>query len=147
MLTTAKSESDVRRGENIILGGLGIQVIFFGFFIVVSAVFHLRIHKNPTPKSVRIAVPWRSLLYTLYGTSLLIMIRSIYRVAEYAQGQGGDLQSKEFWLYIFDSLPMVVVALVFNWMHPSRVVNRETTVETYALEDGLVDARQQSEYK
>ncbi|KAK9769487.1 putative RTA1 like protein-domain-containing protein [Seiridium cardinale] len=103
MLTTAKSQDDVRRGENIILGGLGIQIIFFGFFIIVTAVFHRRIRNEPTPKSSRIVAPWKSLLYTLYGTSMLIMIRSIYRVAEYAEGQSGELQSKEFWLYIFDA--------------------------------------------
>ncbi|KAK9788099.1 putative RTA1 like protein-domain-containing protein [Seiridium cardinale] len=147
MLTTAKSQDDVRRGENIILGGLGIQIIFFGFFITVTAVFHRRIRNEPTPKSSRIVAPWKSLLYTLYGTSMLIMIRSIYRVAEYAEGQSGELQSKEFWLYIFDALPMVFVALAFNWMHPSKVVSRETSVETsYAMDDGLTDPRQRSEY-
>lgn len=149
MLTTAKTASDVRRGENIILGGLGIQVLFFGFFIIVTAVFHRRIRNDPTPKSIRIIAPWKTLLYTLYGTSLLIMIRSIYRVAEYAQGQSGELQSKEFWLYVFDALPMVIVALLFNWMHPSRVISRQTALESssYAMEDGLTENRQRTEYK
>ncbi|KAH6653316.1 RTA1 like protein-domain-containing protein [Truncatella angustata] len=152
MLTTAKTQDDVRRGENIILGGLGIQILFFGFFVVVTAVFHRRIRNDPTPKSVRILAPWRKLLYTLYGTSMLIMIRSIYRVAEYAEGSGGELQSKEFWLYIFDALPMVFVALAFNWMHPSKVISRQTTLETsssYAMEDGLESSRsaRNNEYK
>lgn len=138
LLTTAKSQSDVRLGENVILGGLGIQVVFFGFFIVVTAVFHRRIRNDPTPKSVRTMAPWTRLLYALYATSMLIMVRSIYRVAEYAEGQGGELQSKEFWLYIFDALPMVVVAYVFIWMHPSKVISREAALDpSYAMEDGL----------
>ncbi|KAI4593986.1 hypothetical protein KJ359_008774 [Pestalotiopsis sp. 9143b] len=138
LLTTAKSQADVRRGENIILGGLGIQVLFFGFFIVVTAVFHRRIRNDPTPKSVRTIAPWTKLLYALYATSMLIMVRSIYRVAEYAEGSGGELQSKEFWLYIFDALPMVVVAYVFIWMHPSKVISREAALDpSYAMEDGL----------
>lgn len=131
----------------MILGGLGIQILFFGFFIIVTLVFHRRVRNAPTPKSVRIIVPWKALLYTLYGTSLLIMIRSIYRVAEYAEGQGGELQSKEFWLYIFDALPMVIVALVLNWMHPSKVISRHTPESSYAMEDGLSNTRQRSEYK
>jgi hypothetical protein len=153
MLTTAKSTDDVRRGENIILGGLGIQVLFFGFFIVVTMIFHRRIARAPTPKSLRTAAPWRKLLCALYATSMLIMVRSIYRVAEYAEGQGGELQSKEFWLYIFDALPMVVVAYAFIWMHPSKVVNSRLQTPAmepeYAMEDGLGGrtTRQRSDYK
>lgn len=113
-------------------------MVFFGFFIVVTAVFHRRIRNDPTPKSVRTIAPWTRLLYALYATSMLIMVRSIYRVAEYAEGQGGELQSKEFWLYIFDALPMVVVAYVFIWMHPSKVISREAALDpSYAMEDGL----------
>lgn len=46
-------------------------------------------------------------------------------MAEYAQGSDGELQKKEFWLYIFDSLPMIVVTIVFIIFHPGRVVNKE----------------------
>ncbi|ETS73872.1 hypothetical protein PFICI_14818 [Pestalotiopsis fici W106-1] len=148
LLTTAKSQADVRRGENIILGGLGIQVLFFGFFIITTAVFHRRIRNEPTPKSLRVVAPWRKLLYALYITSMLIMVRSIYRVAEYAEGQGGELQSKEFWLYIFDALPMVVVAFAFIWMHPSKVISRQLAMDPeYAMEDGIGRTAQRTDYK
>ncbi|KAF5571488.1 rta1 domain-containing protein, partial [Fusarium pseudocircinatum] len=62
MLATAKTKSAVKRGENIIVGGLGIQIIFFGFFMIVTLVFHLRINRNPTQKSQEITTPWRKLL-------------------------------------------------------------------------------------
>jgi hypothetical protein len=110
-------------------------------------VFHRRIRNNPTPKSMSVTVPWTTLLYVLYASSALIMIRSIYRVAEYVEGQGGELQSKEFWLYIFDSLPMVVVALLFNWMHPSKVISgksRDGALEgAYMMEGGTVESQYQ----
>ncbi|KAK8091443.1 Rta1 domain-containing protein [Apiospora hydei] len=122
MLTTAKTQNDVQRGENIILGGLGIQILFFGGFCVVTALFHLRIRREPTSKSYAVTAPWTLLVYVLYAASLLIMVRSLYRVAEYVQGQGGALQGHEYWLYILDSVPMLAVSVLFNWMHPSCVV-------------------------
>jgi hypothetical protein len=130
LLTTAKTEDDVKKGENIILGGLGIQILFFSFFIVVTIVFHRRIAREPTTRSHAITAPWRPLLYVLYATSLLILIRSLYRVAEYALGKHSILQEKEYWLYIFDALPMILVSVLFNWMHPSCVLNVKTNTDT-----------------
>ncbi|KAK8022827.1 hypothetical protein PG993_013594 [Apiospora rasikravindrae] len=140
MLTMAKTQDDVKRGENMILGGLGIQILFFGVFCAVTASFHLHIRRKPTSKSYALTVPWELLIYVLYAASLLIMVRSLYRVAEYAQGQGGALQSHEYWLYILDSVPMLVVSVLFNRMHPSCVVGRrgETgSTTTHLMEEGM----------
>ena len=68
---------------------------------------------------------WQGLLCALYISSTMILIRSVYRVAEYAQGSDGELQRKEFCLYIFDSLPMIVVTIDFLVFHPGRVVNKK----------------------
>lgn len=126
ILTQAKTEADVRRGEYIIVGGLGIQVLFFGFFIIVTMVFHKRIDRKPTRNAHALDTPWKKLLYVLYISSALVMVRSIYRVAEYVLGSDGELQSKEAYLYCLDALPMLIVALAYNWFHPSRVVSRES---------------------
>ncbi|KAI0378518.1 RTA1 like protein [Hypomontagnella monticulosa] len=125
MLTQAKSEDDVRRGENIIVGGLGIQILFFGFFMVVTFVFHRRILKKPTRNSMVLETPWKMLLVVLYLSSTLIMIRSVYRIAEYVLGSDGVLLSQEVYLYVLDALPMLIVAVAYNWFHPSRVVSRD----------------------
>ncbi|PKS06253.1 hypothetical protein jhhlp_006999 [Lomentospora prolificans] len=125
MLATAKSREDSRRGEQIILGGLGIQILFFGFFIVVSFIFHLRIRRKPTRRSYALTTPWKGLLYVLYTSSILIMIRSVFRIIEYVMGSDGELLSKEVYLYIFDAVPMFVVCVIFNWFHPSRVISKD----------------------
>lgn len=49
------------------------------------------------------------------------MIRSVFRVIEYVQGNAGYLLSHEVFLYIFDALLMLAVMLLFNWNHPSEV--------------------------
>ncbi|KAI1371564.1 RTA1 like protein [Hypoxylon crocopeplum] len=125
LLTQARSDADVRQGEYIIVGGLGIQILFFGFFIIVTFVFHRRISGKPTRNALTLTTPWKKLLYVLYISSALIMVRSVYRVAEYVLGSDGELLSKEAYLYCLDALPMLIVALAYNWFHPSRVVSRD----------------------
>ncbi|KAK7511914.1 RTA1 like protein-domain-containing protein [Phyllosticta citriasiana] len=41
------SKSAQDRGEMVIIIGLAIQLIFFGLFIIVAAVFHWRLNKSP----------------------------------------------------------------------------------------------------
>ncbi len=50
------------------------------------------------------------------------MVRSIFRVVEYLQGFDGYLLSHEAYLYVFDSVLMLVLLVVFNVVHPSEVV-------------------------
>lgn len=126
MLTQAKSADDVKLGENIIIGGLFIQILFFGFFMIVAVVFHRRISNRPTRGALMIVSPWQQLIYALYLSSGLIMIRSVYRVAEYVTGSEGVLMSKEFYLYCFDALPMLLVAFSYNYFHPGRVINKDS---------------------
>jgi len=59
------------------------------------------------------------------------MIRSIFRVVEYLQGNDGILLHHEVYVYLLDALLMFVVMVVFNIIHPSGVtswtkVNRDT---------------------
>lgn len=49
------------------------------------------------------------------------MVRSIYRVAEYVQGRGGYLQSKELFLYLFDAVLMVATMAIIGVVHPSEI--------------------------
>ncbi|KAI9038220.1 RTA1 domain-containing protein [Aspergillus affinis] len=110
-----------QNGPNIIIGGLVIQVLFFGFFMISSAVFHVRMHRDPTPYSLSIPLRWTEIIYVLYAASLLILVRSIFRLIEYAQGNDGYLISHEVFLYIFDALLMFATMLVFHVVHPSEL--------------------------
>ncbi|KAF4968709.1 hypothetical protein FSARC_3926 [Fusarium sarcochroum] len=148
MLATAKDKDAVKRGENIIVGGLGIQIIFFGFFMIVTLIFHLRISKKPTQKSLEITTPWKKLLFVLYAASLFILVRSVFRVAEYIMGKDSELQSKEFWIHIFDALLMALTVMSLNWFHPSRVINqawdrkRIVSSDGYAMESQVYEGGQ-----
>lgn len=62
----------------------------------------------------------------LYGSSALIMIRSIFRVIEYVMGEDGLLMAKEAYIYIFDATLIFLVSIGFNVFHPSAIINKES---------------------
>lgn len=133
MLSKAKSTSDVKLGEHVIVAGLGIQVVFFALFCIAAAVFHYRIAKYPTIRSQTVSVPWVKYLWILYFVSTLILVRSVFRIAEYVMGGDGYLLRHEIFLYIFDATLMFLSMAIFNLFHPSRIINKHSK----ALEGGV----------
>ncbi|PBK77728.1 RTA1-domain-containing protein [Armillaria solidipes] len=116
LLAKAKDQNDVNLGQTIIIIGLVAQIVWFGGFILVSAVFHYRMRVVPIVVEKN---SWRTFMYALYAASTLIMVRSVFRVVEYAGGNDGYLMRSEVWLYIFDSVLMAGVITLFNIYHPS----------------------------
>lgn len=108
-------------GENIILGGLFVQVIFFGFFLISALVFQRRLGRSPTSESADHSIPWQKHMFALHFSSLLILIRSGFRVAEYIQGSDGFLLRNEVFIYVYDGLLMLFVTVVFLAIHPGEV--------------------------
>ena len=106
-------------GEKIIVGGLFVQIVFFGVFVLAAALFHLRVLRKPTSRSAD--MPWRKHLIALYLTSIFILVRSIFRVVEFLQGWDGYLLRYEAFLYVFDSVLMLAVMTVMNVFHPSEI--------------------------
>ncbi|KAG4255575.1 hypothetical protein FPRO03_14063 [Fusarium proliferatum] len=83
-------------GEKIIIVGLFIQIVVFGFCVVRERAF-----------------PWKLDLAVLYTVSVIILVRSIFRVIEYLQGNDGYLISHEIFLYVFDAILMAIVMVIF----------------------------------
>ncbi|EFE37459.1 RTA1 domain protein, putative, partial [Trichophyton verrucosum HKI 0517] len=113
--------SNLSLGEKIVVVGLIIQILFFGFLIVVSVIIHLRMSTHPTTASLSLHFSWRKYLYSLYVVSTLVMIRSIFRVAEFAQGTNGTLLRHEYYLYIFDATLMFILMVTLNVIHPGVI--------------------------
>lgn len=111
------------KGSIIIIIGLLVQVVFFGFFLLQSWVLHWRISRNPTDRSRNPGVPWGKYMRTLYVACLVIMARCAYRLVEYVQGKRGNgyLMNHEWCMYVFDALPMILVMLWFFVRHPSEL--------------------------
>jgi hypothetical protein len=124
LISSADTTDEVNRGKGIIVGGLFLQIIFFSLFISVTAAFHRRILSQPTQRSQTLPVPWRRYLLVLYAVSALIMVRSIFRVIEFIQGPTGTLMTNEVYLYVFDTVLMFLVSVVFNVYHPRTIITK-----------------------
>ena len=111
----------MKNGEHIIVAGLLIQIFFFAFFIITASHFYFKIKKYPILRSCSPDIPWLKHLKILYVTSILIMIRSIFRLAEYIQGNDGYLLRHEVYLYIFDALLMLITMVIYNVVHPHEI--------------------------
>ncbi|KOS43940.1 hypothetical protein ACN38_g5113 [Penicillium nordicum] len=108
-------------GQNVIIAGLFVQVFFFGTFIVVAGLFHHRMLRAPTAASHKPSVQWQKYLITLYVVSVLIWIRSAFRVIEYLEGNAGSIMRHEAYIFIFDATLMFLVMAWMNWFHPSEI--------------------------
>jgi len=129
-MSTGGSMHDV--GSNVTIGGLIVQLLFFGFFVVVTSVFHFRISRHPTSKS-RADLDltrgqglkqrnWFTILIGLYLVSFLILVRSIFRLVEYIEGYGGYIMTHEVFMYIFDAVLMWAAMAVMNVYHPAEIL-------------------------
>ncbi|KAH8679548.1 RTA1 like protein-domain-containing protein [Tricladium varicosporioides] len=120
-LMSAGSLSAMKTGEHIVIAGLLIQILFFGLFVTVAFAFHFRMYKVPTRKVANEYLPWQKHLSALYLSTILIMIRSIFRVIEFVQGNSGYIFSHEWFMYVFDALLMLGVLVLFCIVYPGAI--------------------------
>ncbi|KAE9366362.1 RTA1-domain-containing protein [Stipitochalara longipes BDJ] len=124
----AGSKDDIKKsntGQHIVIGGLVLQLVAFGFFTAIAVSFHLKMKRSQrlqgsvTQETVK---EWRPLLFCLYASCILIMLRSVYRVVEFSQGFDGYLVSHEVYFYVLEAVPMMPPFILFNVFHPGRIV-------------------------
>lgn len=140
-IQAAGTLSFLNLGERIIIAGLFAQIVFFGFFIVVAITFQVRFTRHQGALSL---AKWKKHMYALYVGSLLIMVRSIFRVVEYLMGNNGFLLRHEYLLYIFDAALMFLVMVLFLWVHPSQLKSSLSSEESpYTLDISANDTLKQ----
>ncbi|PVH76164.1 RTA1-domain-containing protein [Cadophora sp. DSE1049] len=133
MMANASSQN---LGKTLVIAGLVLQILFFGLFVGTSILFHRRLALSPTTASRR--APWQKYLWALYAASLLIFIRSIFRIFEFAGGHDGTLMSSEVYIYVFDAVLMLGVMVAFNVVHPGEIIGRRGDLKgAVPLQGGL----------
>lgn len=111
----------MKTGQNIVVGGLVLQVLMFAFFIVTGLHFNIRFRRHASTTETSARIPWQGTLNMLYVTSSFVMVRNIFRVVEYVGGSDGYLLSTEWPLYIFDGVLMLFTMSYFFWRYPSEI--------------------------
>ncbi|KIM97692.1 hypothetical protein OIDMADRAFT_129749 [Oidiodendron maius Zn] len=112
---------DYYTGSKVVIAGLALLVASFGLFVIIALHFDIRMRHAPTAKAMSTALNWRQYLMVLYGGSILIFIRSVFRLVEYAQGNAGWLIRHEWTFYVFDAMLMFAVMVLFNVFHPIAI--------------------------
>ncbi|KAL1845234.1 hypothetical protein VTK73DRAFT_830 [Phialemonium thermophilum] len=135
-------------GEKVIVVGLFLQIAFFGFFIFTTVVFHRRLsaRQRGHVSQQAHAIPWRRHLVVLYVVSIVIFVRSVFRVVEYLQGNDGYIVSHEWFLYVFDAFLMATVMAVLAVYYVDDLVEamsrrakaRSSTSEHHLMDDMTV---------
>ncbi|KAF2178034.1 RTA1 like protein [Zopfia rhizophila CBS 207.26] len=110
VLVARKVETET--GEQVILGGLGVQMFLFGFFTVVAVVWHRRVLKSPTPECKPLDGKLWMHMWLLYLVAACITVRNGCRCVEYAMGPEGYLLRHEWPLYLYDFVLMTITLVI-----------------------------------
>ncbi|KAJ5689649.1 Protein RTM1 [Penicillium macrosclerotiorum] len=123
--------SAMTTGANIVISGLAIQLLFFGLFVIVSAVFHWRVRMQSEYKPVSsphgqgLQKSLEPIMWALYVACILILVRSIFRVIEFAEGNDGFVMKNEYFLYVFDACLMALAGITLAVVYPGSFLTKE----------------------
>ncbi|KAH9209770.1 RTA1 like protein-domain-containing protein [Leptodontidium sp. 2 PMI_412] len=106
----------VKIGEDVLIAGLAVQVFSLIFFLTVLSQFQRLAGKGQKECAGR---EWRVVVRAVWISCLLILVRSIYRLIEFALGIFGYPFTHEWMFYVFESVPMVPAIVVFCVWHPA----------------------------
>ncbi|KAI8915410.1 RTA1 like protein-domain-containing protein [Powellomyces hirtus] len=123
LLVNGGSPDRVNLGKNILLGGLGLQLLSFGLFTL--AVIHFDLQTRRSALAVSSRKTWSALLLALHVNSVCILGRSVYRILEF-----GDvievLKTKELYFYVFDTVLMLIATAILVPKHPGKYIGKST---------------------
>ncbi|KAL1939653.1 hypothetical protein VTO73DRAFT_9686 [Trametes versicolor] len=131
-------------GRWLLLGGLALQLISFLFFSWIVVMFIRRLRLVAPDKVTRDRrLTWRhdgvSLIWGLVLSCFAIVVRSVYRVVQFAiEGDNQSLDilgglSSDAFFYLLDALPMLVAVSTSTILWPGRFITAESMARAVAL--------------
>ncbi|KAH6678341.1 RTA-like protein [Halenospora varia] len=127
--------------------GVAVQLIFFGLFSIIAVRFNFTSKRFASEFQERITLVevdaegnnkkgekyvridgggrvlkrnWQSILRVVNAASVCILIRSVYRMVEFAMGRTGYPAEHEWMVYVFDALVIFPVVVLFIHWHPGK---------------------------
>ncbi|RHZ66743.1 RTA1 domain-containing protein [Aspergillus thermomutatus] len=118
-------------GIGVLIGGLVLQVVTFAVYLVIVGWFHWR----AVVEGEQLLHGVRMVMVGIYIAGFFIMVRSIYRIFEFAFGIDSYTFTHEWPLYVLEAVPMLVALMVLGWFHPARwlTMPRLEEGQTYSL--------------
>ncbi|RAL08261.1 RTA1 domain-containing protein [Aspergillus homomorphus CBS 101889] len=129
----------VRTGQRVVIGGLAVQLVALGWFLIETSSVHRRLSSRPPSGPARDpTMPWRRTLWTLHAVTGLITVRSIYRLIEFLAGTDSPLSKKEAFLYVFDASLLAIAVFAFAAVHPGILLRKIRKLGAYGPPDAVV---------
>ncbi len=145
LIGTLESDGkDPKKGNNILLAGLSIQTFAFTFFIALLVSFHVSLGHDTATK--HLVQPKNSFILALLLASLLIYLRTIFRLSETAQGVFGHASTHEAFFGALEFAPVITAVSILAYFHPGRWlkdsrINTETHVEPGFNTSGVAESK------
>lgn len=116
---TAESNGrDPTTANNVLLAGLAIQVASFLVFLGIYVFCIARFQSLPKQEDAAagLAKKCRQLLFVLLVLAVLVELRTVFRLAETAQGVFGSLSSNEPFFAGLEYVPIILVVIGMVWL-------------------------------
>ncbi|KAG7086376.1 hypothetical protein E1B28_002336 [Marasmius oreades] len=122
----AQSGSDAPKlkvtGFHVYQGGVGAQQFSIVLFIVLVIRCQVKLKALENEGQRHRETSWRKALFPIYGALLLITIRTIYRLTEFAGGFDSGISKNEPAFYALEATMMIICMNIFNIWHPGAVL-------------------------
>lgn len=138
----SKTKQDM--GKTFLKAALIVQLVVLTGFVSLTGFFHYKCRKNgPFPKNIKGGI------ITLYCSSALIGVRTIYRTVEYYSVSSlritpsmnsssvSPIIRYEAFFWVFEALLMLANSFLMNIRHPMRFLPRDSRI--YLAEDGTTE--------
>lgn len=102
--------SNYHTGTSVLVAGLFVQISLFTYFIFLQFKFHQHHHRIPDGT---ISTHIKMFSITFAAISILIILRDIIRVVGYLAHRGNYLNTQEWIFYVFTTLPLFLIPLIF----------------------------------
>jgi hypothetical protein len=127
-LASAEAEDgDPSTGGNIMLGGIAFQLFTITAYVICAAGFLFRFTKNLPLRAVslrekqaRVGMPVKIkvMVGAMSFSSVLLFIRSVYRLIELSDGWTGRIIRTELYFDVLDGTMIVLAIYTINFIHP-----------------------------
>jgi len=124
LLSPGSDQKILDIGVNVYIAGMAVQMFCISTFIALMICFHVRSMRMEREGSTfnQGKRSWKPLLFTLYVVLIMIMIRIVFRLVEFAPGfdEDNEIIREEAYPYALDVGPMILAALCLALFHPGR---------------------------
>ncbi|KAH8089893.1 RTA1-domain-containing protein [Cristinia sonorae] len=128
LAATANTDAGSNLGANIMLGGIIFQLVALVIFIGIATEYYMRyLADRPIrfdAQSRRVEWGQRMRIFTgaLVFIVICILIRSIYRSAELADGWNGAIITTQIYFNLFDAAVVLLAIVTLNFFHPGYML-------------------------